>query len=126
MRQDDFEWCHCWIITPLKDADVSVTGKQQRPCNSGTMITGQGPPCDKQKQEAPPQTPFPACLLSCLLMSVSTGRDGIGQVIQPHVTAASVQCHLKFKGGLNVSYRDVLTVTTWSSERIYVYFPVGH
>lgn len=84
---------------------------------------GQAPPCDKQKQEAPPQTPFPACLLSCLLMSVSTGRDVIGQVIQPHVTAASVQRHRGFKGGVErvncnifIFRKNLYLFSCWSSE----------
>lgn len=102
MRKED-EWSHCWIITMLTDADDCVTGKQQR-AKSGTMITAQGPPCNKQKQEAPPQTLLPACLLSCLLVCVcvSTGRDVIGQLIQPHMTAMSVQRHQRFKGGVTL------------------------
>lgn len=70
--------------------------QRQRPSKSGTLITGQAPLRDKQKQEAPPQTPFPACLLSCLLMSLSTGRDATGQVNEAHVTAASAQRHRVF------------------------------
>lgn len=70
-------------------------------------------------------------------MSLSTGRDATGQVNQAHVTAASAQRHRAFHRyalgprdflrELNVSYQDVLNVTTsLSSERIFVHFPVGH